>query len=277
MTALRITYLIRRPKGFTLLELLVVVAIMAAIAGAVVGAFRGVGPVVDDGLVRAEMQEIAKAIRQFKQDTGYYPGEGPFALSSVAANAATDCPGLPAGDGGIDRDSLPAGAGVNWFESPANFRQLYLQPEICDNHPHVGLMDWNADTGRGWRGPYLKDFVDGYVDISSDINPGANSANGDPVDGTAAGIADVRGIADPYERGSVTVAGVGTLMDWVLSYGGGIEELRGRPYLLFLDPDNFITDCIDDAPCLVSMGPDGDYTQGAFNNDNDYDLVLSIE
>ena len=64
--------------GFTLLELLVVVAIVALIAGGVIMSF---GNTRDDSslqIVQSEILEIKKAVLQFKQDTGYLPKQGPF-------------------------------------------------------------------------------------------------------------------------------------------------------------------------------------------------------
>jgi len=252
-------------SGFTLLEMLVTISILAAIAFITTGWFRGVREDSNDQLVRSEMQAIAKAIRQFKQDTGYYPGVGPFALSSIAPNGATDCPAMVPGDGGVDRDSLPGGAGGAWFSSPANFWQLLERPQLCANHPLAALANWNPDTGRGWRGPYLKGFAEGFVDIRDDINSYANGSNGDPLVGN--NIQDVIGIADPFEHKGEN-AGGDTLLDWSATYLGAVANEReywGRPYLLF---------DISTKPWLVSMGGDGIYNQGATSSD---DVVLFIE
>ena len=227
---------ISRQCGFTLLELLVIVSILAAIAFVTTGTFQGVGEAANDNLVRSEMQEIAKAIRQFKQDTGYYPKQGPFDLDTATGQ-------VPIG-------TLPVHAGSNntekqrWFYSPANFHQLFVNPLAGTGHL---LESWDIDSGRGWRGPYLKGFAEGFVDIRDDINPAVNGAGGDPLDGD--NIPDVEGLADPFEHRTVPVDG-NSLLDWSATAGGDEREVWGRPYLLF---------GLGASPWLVSMGPDGVY------------------
>ncbi|WP_309400857.1 prepilin-type N-terminal cleavage/methylation domain-containing protein [Cerasicoccus maritimus] len=227
------------PRGFTLLELLVVVSVLAAVAFVATGTYRGVSEDSSDRLVRVEMLEIAKAMRQFKQDTGYYPKTGPFALST---------------DGGsVNIDDLPARAGssdtekTRWFYSPANFDQLMSTNSPLDGTGHQ-LETWDPDTGRGWRGPYLSGYGEGYVDIRDDINDdpdtAAGDALGDPLLGTT--ITNVDGIADPFEH-SVTT---NNLLGWSDTVDGAELEKWGRPYLIF---------SLDDQPFLISMGLDGEY------------------
>ena len=64
--------------GFTLLELLVVLAVLTAVAGIGVLALGNVTGDTRERLARAEMNEIANAIRRFRADTGYWPKEGVF-------------------------------------------------------------------------------------------------------------------------------------------------------------------------------------------------------
>ncbi|WP_309386443.1 prepilin-type N-terminal cleavage/methylation domain-containing protein [Cerasicoccus frondis] len=227
------------PRGFTLLELLVVVSVLAAVAFIATGAYRGISEDSSDRLVRVEMLEIAKAIQQFKHDTGYYPKTGPFALST---------------DGGsVVIDNLPAHAGSNdtektrWFYSPANFEQLMTTVSPLDSSGHQ-LATWNPETGRGWRGPYLTGYGEGYVDIRDDINDdpdtAAGDALGDPLLGTT--ITNVDGIADPFEH-SVTA---NNLLGWSSTVDGDELAKWGRPYLVF---------GLNGQPFLISMGLDGEY------------------
>ncbi len=218
-----------------------VVSILAATAFVATGAFQGISQQANDGLVRTEMQEIARAIRQFRQDTGYYPKTGPFARVA---------------EGGMVPNSVDSA----WFYSPANFSQLFIEP----TDGSTPIMAWDINVGRGWRGPYLKGFSEGFVDIRADINSAdspAGNVSGDPLSG--GDIPDVPGIADPFEHRAESVSS-GTLLDWVMT-AGGTDPLKtwGRPYLLF---------DLDSSPTLISMGPNGEYNQGGGD-----DIVLNIQ
>jgi prepilin-type N-terminal cleavage/methylation domain-containing protein len=249
-------------RGFTLLELLVVVSILAAVAFVATGTFNGASEKANDGIVRAEMQAIVKAIRQFKQDTGYYPKTGPF--------------GLDADGGEIDADDLddhygaPSAQQTKWFYSPANFYQLLSSrsplelngDEITDSNEHQ-LTHWNPETGRGWRGPYLHGHNDGRLYIGDDINDTNTDGNpnGDPMLGNQ--IAQIRGMADPFEQkryDSDLVFWEYLTRDKARNTFWQPYNHKGRPYLLF---------DVTTSPWIVSSGSDGEY------GDRD-DIILYI-
>lgn len=260
---------LRQAAGFSLLEMLTVIALIAAVAFIATATMTGLRAKADDQIVVAEMQQVAKALKQFRQDTGYWPGEGPFALAPA---------GCAVTGAGINPAALPSCAGTThaerkrWLESPANFYQLMERPDICSGHALEGLETWDAARAVGWRGPYIKGFESGYVDLRDNINPGAAGAGGDPLAGS--NVPDVPGIADPFEHAPETVAG-GTLLDWsARPRPNRIERSRwGRPYLFFSNSATAAGSslCPENGPALVSMGPDGEYDQGA-----DDDLVLCL-
>lgn len=136
---------IRSQAGFTLLELLAVIALMAVVAGTAVLAYEGVQDQGRQDATRFEMAEIRNALLQFRRDSGSnnLPGQGVYVCED------------PANAGKINPDlvNLPAEAGVTdaaklaWCESPANFWMLFADP--------LG-NGWNPDTHRGWNGPYLQ-------------------------------------------------------------------------------------------------------------------------
>ncbi len=64
---------ITRSGGFTLLELLVVITLMAIVAGTAMISLDGVDEHAATQIAQSEMAEISKAIKQFKRDTGGYP------------------------------------------------------------------------------------------------------------------------------------------------------------------------------------------------------------
>nr|WP_321465087.1 prepilin-type N-terminal cleavage/methylation domain-containing protein [uncultured Desulfobulbus sp.] len=228
--------------GYTLLELLVVVAILAAISFIASGTFKGVAEHADERLAYSEMQQIASALRQFKADTGYFPREGVFRLTADGGEVTT----VPSHDDGSDDE---------WFYSPANLYQLLATTSpLPATHP---LATWNAETGRGWRGPYLSGFADGEVNIGDDLNPTdpdlADNDSGDPTAGT---MVDVVGIADPFDHKPI-----GSIFQWSNIPSG---DAWGRPYL-FLQ-----TAASPNRWQLVSMGPDGAYNTGD-------DIVLPVQ
>lgn len=207
----------RREAGFTLLEMMAVVAILMAVAGGAVLAMSDTEQHAERQIANAEILEIKKALLQFRQDTGSFPA--------------------------------PA--------SPADFSALYTKPS--------GLQDWNIDTGRGWRGPYLSRSGEGYVDIGSGLDL---SGAGDPLTGTL--LENVQGIADSFEARPV-MSSIGKVFQWHIQEDDERYERHGRPYLLF-DMGN------SDAR-IVSMGPDGKY-DGVNNDDecapNGDDIVVCL-
>lgn len=165
----------------TLLELLVVVAIVAALASIGWSAYEGVYASEQATLGRTQLQQLAVAMRRFKADTGHWPGQGPFALASAAnvetpvSAHAVDCSDPSAGL--WLRSSLPAIAvpasvsdvdawRAGWFAHPANLWVLMARPRLCANHVLGRLQDWDAAAARGWRGPYVRPEQLGLVEVS---------------------------------------------------------------------------------------------------------------
>lgn len=128
----------KHQQGFTLLELLVVVSVLATLAGITAVAMDGYEQQSQEQLVEVEMQRIASAIYRFKEDTGYFPEEGVFS------------------DEGNDAD----------------FSWLFNSPRSGGNE----ILPWNINTGRGWHGPYLDISSQESVVVNSTIC-GLNAAN----------------------------------------------------------------------------------------------------
>ena len=207
-----------------MLELLVVVAILAVVAGGIVVVFGGVEEDAAFKIAQSEMMEIRKAILQFRRDTGFLPRQGPLALT-------------------IDGGSVPLPPqGEAWFKSPANFIQLLENPLTGTGHP---LETWNIDTKRGWNGPYLSRSGEGYVTLGDNLQA---DGSGSP---TAGGLlVDVPGMADPF-----TAEPVSGYLLWRANPGGPFHPDWGRPYFLF-DLDN------NDAR-IVGMAANRTYEAGA--------------
>lgn len=267
-------------KGMTLLEILVVVTILAAVSFIGTVAFDNTYDVTHVRIAHSEMQEIAKAIKQFKADTGYYPGQGPFALLEDTSGGGLVCADdAPTSKGAISNTSSFSSYSpsnetelTTWFESPANLIQLFQAPEICTEHPFANAVTldgntitWNVVTGRGWRGPYLTRHLE-FVDIGDDLQ---TDGTGDPFSVSPDRLEYVRAIADPFKHYPVTPGSSSRckeednnnepcLMDWwPLPYDGNPDtetdkpfESYGRPYLYFISeedvsPVNGVSDVVD--------------------------------
>ncbi len=70
-----LTYRAVLNKGFTLLELLVVLAMLTAMAGIGVSVVAGVEDNANDDFVQTEMRSLVIAVKRFQADTGLWPGQ----------------------------------------------------------------------------------------------------------------------------------------------------------------------------------------------------------
>jgi len=136
-------------RGFTLVELLVVVAVLATIAGVVIVSTGDARERAATDLARSEMLALKKAILQFRADTGAMPAGG---VADLLAN-----PGIPAWD--LDRRR--------------GWRGPYITRETA---APVVLDPW----GRPYR---VLDLLDpGLARIESDGPNGVDDPDGGPGD-----------------------------------------------------------------------------------------------
>ena len=259
------------PAGFTLIELLVVCGILAALAFTAWSGYAGVQESAEDDIAMADLRRVAHAVRRFKADTGYYPGQGPFflAASAITEAACTSSDGIlrawAAPDLDADRDA--------WFASPANLALLFDAPLLCGKHPLAHLKTWNPETGRGWHGPYLDRTLRLWVDHGTDLNAstvvaGAPDGTGTPLAGAKIRDVPAYGTGPRYRAAgpsgsacSSQAATTGTCMlGWrtvareETGYDADEHELprHARPFLLFGLAN-------DDHPRAVYPGKDGVY------------------
>lgn len=112
-------------NAFTLVELLVVVAILAVTAGVVVVLTATAGRQTDEQMVQAECAEIRKAAIKFKDDMGELPR---FLAELIQPPDPADA------------------AGGWWWRT--------------DGTPSTNLRTYDPAVRRGWNGPYLRfDFI----------------------------------------------------------------------------------------------------------------------
>lgn len=236
-----------------------VVAVMASIGGLVLLAIGGLRGDVQSDVSVYEMRVLHDAIESFRRDTGYYPKQGPFALTTdggvVDVTNAAHWPAFLASATSAERQ--------NWFYHPANFYQLVLAQSPLNGTGH-SLETFRPQAGRGWRGPYLKDGAAGtVVGDAGQYVPGSHAhtpASWSPGDWSGVGGTSVENMifvcdAQMGKPGDFPVRQLGEAI--------GYAEF-GRPYLYFLDGNT---------AWLVGMGPDRTYQGGTAVSD---DVVLYI-
>lgn len=226
-------------EGVSLLEALVVLTILAAVAGIGVQAFNGVSDQAEESLARAEIRQVVNAMQRFRQDTGYWPKEGPFENSY---------------------DGDPNTVDLSTFDAhPANLRQLFemsfAETGTVAPTTVTEILEHDEATDTGWNGPYLSELDALQVSVGSGLNTDGSSS-------PAAGAANfVRAVGDTF-----TTVPDGVYFQWEnLDAEILLEPNLGRPYFYFIDEDadqsnGGVAGCT--VPCLVSAGPDGVYEAG---------------
>ncbi len=252
-------------QGFTLLELLVVISILAAISFTTATVFQGIDEEVDAQLTQVELVEVAKAVRRFRADTGYFPKEGAFDLGESAITAG-DCRDLYTVLTGSSTGHPAAGIEVNnadffpsyapasceervvWFYNAANLSQLTGVGTFKDGMS--GVMDWDAAAARGWRGPYLDASAEGYVDMGS-----ADSTAWTPIAGSV--YADIPAVftGSPERPLGAYYVSRRVPSDNAGYIAGDVSDLEwsGRPILMFVEKNGVVAEKV----ILVSMGANG--------------------
>lgn len=149
--------------GFTLMELLVVIALLGILAGVATMAYEGVQDEGRDDVTRFEMAQIREALLQFRRDTGEFPcrvyRNGVYSPDS-AGISRLNFTGLPA-TSLADYQTWCRNGSVGQQDDALSL--LLKFPYDDTDTAFMGLL-WNPDTKRGWNGPYVKDtgLADGW-------------------------------------------------------------------------------------------------------------------
>ena len=119
----------RNNKGFTLVELLVVIVVLAVLAAIVLPKFMNSSKRSKESALRSDLKLLRNAVDLFRTDTGLYPAQ----LSDLAAAAK------PAN--GLNTDGTTATINAADWHGP------YLQEVPSD--PVTGAKDWTYSTTSG--------------------------------------------------------------------------------------------------------------------------------
>jgi prepilin-type N-terminal cleavage/methylation domain-containing protein len=126
-------------RGFTLLELVIVVSILAILAGTVVSMLETTADGATVDATRAELATLRDACMRWKSDLGFYP---------VAATTApdADAQASPLYDLTVSDPTLL---------SPSDQAQLVARGYASSKNGQLTVVPWNPTSRRGWRGPYV--------------------------------------------------------------------------------------------------------------------------
>lgn len=138
--------------GFTLLELLAVIALLAILATGALVAFDGTDEQGRIDVTKMEMSELRNALLQFRRDTGAFPcgvyhepnvddEVRAYSLDPISMNMS-DMPAPTA-----DEDVKAA-----WCQENGLIMLTEYPFELEESVQH---QLWNPDTKRGWNGAYI--------------------------------------------------------------------------------------------------------------------------
>lgn len=175
--------------GFTLLEMLVVIAILAALGGAMLLSADNLREGALRQVAQTEMQKVKQALLQYRQDIGDFPApshpadfaalyeQGSLPIWDASTGRGWRGPYLSqAGEGLVDvgDDVVANGAGSPvlgntvtelrgvadpFVAAPTQLGNYRACEEDEDNSPNTCLLDWRTATGLSthsrWGRPYL--------------------------------------------------------------------------------------------------------------------------
>lgn len=150
----------RKSHGFTIVELLVVIVVIAILAGLVITSYMGIQQRARDSERQTDMRELATALELFRSDNNFYPkwsgtmnslsnAEGALGdyvqdSSIFVAPQSSDSYSIvtTTGSGGVAIDDL---APNQYYYYPVNDLS---NPSLDPNDPRsYSLCPWSADGG----------------------------------------------------------------------------------------------------------------------------------
>ena len=144
-----------RKRSFTLLELLIVIAILAVLAGTMIPLFRASGAEARDARRKYELEIFKKVLEQFFFTHGYYPcgdcdaaaadfddGEAGTVDSAYSDGFLNANPGSPVANCCDHNDTNCGNASIDWG--------LQTEGILADDWPKDPVNDMTAPPYRGY-------------------------------------------------------------------------------------------------------------------------------
>jgi prepilin-type N-terminal cleavage/methylation domain-containing protein len=245
-------------RGFTLVELLIVIFIVALLATLILGAVNMAQKKARIAKTRSDLAAIASALEQYKSDFRSYPGQSePINTRTILAQALIG-PGPATEDGAEGSGFRIPDPATNTFSPNSKKWEAYLSPERFQTKrmpPVTGrwvILDHFGNPIRYY--PKRRNFN------PKTVNPGATPPTGLVGDETIAGIFDLRDGEHPELGYSpAAIMPVGTSIDLnpitlQIYLGDDGDGFRTSPNNI-IDANetlNVGTDFV-----LASCGPDG--------------------
>jgi prepilin-type N-terminal cleavage/methylation domain-containing protein len=153
----------RRDKGFTIVEMIIVVIVIGILAGIVLVAYTGAQKQAKDSLVKSELANAQKQVQEYFVNNGKFP----TAINSCPNPAATSICYKPAGGVTmsyfVDNSATPEQYYINGVTGTSSFRLASNDPEaVATTGKKVVYTNYTEATGAN---EFLK-----YADIAPVID-----------------------------------------------------------------------------------------------------------
>jgi prepilin-type N-terminal cleavage/methylation domain-containing protein len=137
----------KKQPGFTIVELLIVIVVIAILAAITIVAYNGIQDRANDTSVRADLASIMKSFKLYSVDAGRYPmtdAELQTVLIKVSKNAYRT-------GAGVSYNLIPCvtsgGADVSIAAVSKSGSQYYISSQTGSVKQYVGANNWNGATG----------------------------------------------------------------------------------------------------------------------------------
>jgi general secretion pathway protein G len=131
----------RDRRGFTLIELMVVIVILGILAGLIVPRIMGRPEQAKQLKARMQIESISTALKLYKLDSGAYPTTEQGLQALVEQPSTGDAPKNWRQGGYLEKGKVPKDPWGNEF--------IYLSPGV---HDDVDLISYGADGAAGGEG-----------------------------------------------------------------------------------------------------------------------------